>query len=243
VRTNRELLVAVLEDGEFLAGEADVHFLSRRSPAELSRSCRPPDSEVLHAAAAALAEQSLRRRGAAVLRSAPSGWRNNPSQPQQVRYDLGEREVEVAYRFGREGLSVSVDGDPLDDLRLRSATPEAVDCEVGGIRRVVTVHVVGDEVFADSALGSTAMRRLPRFPPPATAAGAGSLVAPMPGVVVRVAVAVGDDVDAGQVVVVVESMKMEHPVRAPGAGRVGEVRVKAGDQVDAGEVLIVVGTP
>ena len=68
----------------------------------------------------------------------------------------------------------------------------------------------------------------------------GSALAPMPGSVVRVAVGVGDRVEAGQVLVVLEAMKMEHSVHAGVAGTVSEVDVAEGDQVETGRILAVV---
>jgi propionyl-CoA carboxylase alpha chain len=78
------------------------------------------------------------------------------------------------------------------------------------------------------------------LPPPGGALPAGSLTAPMPGLVLTVRVAEGDKVDAGQPLLALEAMKMEHPVLAPAAGRVTELRVAAGSQVEAGDVLAVV---
>ena len=81
---------------------------------------------------------------------------------------------------------------------------------------------------------------MPRFTDPADAVASGSLLAPMPGTVVRVDVEAGDRVAAGQTVLVLEAMKMQHTVSAPVAGTVTEIDVKAGAQVAAGEVLAVV---
>lgn len=67
-----------------------------------------------------------------------------------------------------------------------------------------------------------------------------SIAAPMPGRVVRVLVAAGDEVSARQGVVVVEAMKMENELRAPRAGRVKEVSVTAGTSVEAGRILAVI---
>jgi propionyl-CoA carboxylase alpha chain len=75
---------------------------------------------------------------------------------------------------------------------------------------------------------------------PASAAAAGSLLAPMPGTVVTVLVAEGDLVETGTPVLVLEAMKMQHTVSAPASGTVIELDVKAGVQVAAGEVLAVV---
>ena len=64
---------------------------------------------------------------------------------------------------------------------------------------------------------------------------------PMPGRVVRVLSAVGNDVAAGQGLAVIEAMKMENEIRAPRAGRVQEVAVREGQAVEAGALLLVVG--
>ncbi|MEM6931697.1 MAG: acetyl-CoA carboxylase biotin carboxyl carrier protein subunit, partial [Myxococcota bacterium] len=73
--------------------------------------------------------------------------------------------------------------------------------------------------------------------------GQGEVKTPMPGAVVRVEVAEGDEVEKGQVLVVVEAMKMENEFRAESAGRVTSLPVKAGDSVDSGAVLAVVEAP
>jgi biotin carboxyl carrier protein len=73
-----------------------------------------------------------------------------------------------------------------------------------------------------------------------TAQGEQKIVAPMPGRVVRVLVAAGDEVEARQPIVVVEAMKMENELRSPKAGRIKNVGVAAGTSVEAGRVLVVV---
>ena len=222
VPTNRDLLLAVLEHPAFLAGEVDTQFLEG---ADLVRAAF---DERLHAAAAALAGQAARRSG----QSLPSGWRNNPSQLQRASFE----DFDVGYRLSP--LVLEVNGDPLE-ARLHACTPDLVELEAGGVRRRIEVHLVGDTAYVDSPLGSSALRELPRFPPGDAGAAAGSLVAPMPGSVVRVAVEPGQEVERGQPLVVVEAMKMEHTVAAPRAGRVAEVRVAQGEQVDGGRVLVV----
>ena len=82
--------------------------------------------------------------------------------------------------------------------------------------------------------GHATFEVLPRFPQPGRGETAGSLVAPMPGAVLRVAVIPGATVAAGQVLVVIEAMKMEHQIVAPDDGQVAEVMVAPGDQVEAG---------
>jgi propionyl-CoA carboxylase alpha chain len=70
---------------------------------------------------------------------------------------------------------------------------------------------------------------------------AGGLLAPMPGTVLAVQVAAGDEVEVGQLLMTVEAMKMEHRITAPRTGVVREVRARAGDQAAAGDLLAVIG--
>jgi len=72
------------------------------------------------------------------------------------------------------------------------------------------------------------------------AAGPRTVKAPMPGRVVRVLVAVGDDVAEQQGVVAIEAMKMQNELKSPKAGRVVRVAIAVGDTVGAGDVLVVV---
>jgi biotin carboxyl carrier protein len=94
--------------------------------------------------------------------------------------------------------------------------------------------------YVDGPDGSATLIEVPRFADPDTTATAGSLLAAMPGAVVRVLVDSGETVSAGQALVVLEAMKMEHTITTPTDGIVVELRVRQGDQVDTGQVLAVV---
>jgi biotin carboxyl carrier protein len=135
-------------------------------------------------------------------------------------------------------VEVSVDGNPVE-VRVWTCTSEVADLSVAGVRRRYSVRA-GATTYVDSSLGHSALVEDERFPVPGTALAAGSLVAPMPGTVIRVGPAVGDAVKAGDVVVVLEAMKMEHGVKAPVDGTVEEVLVTPGAQVAEGAVLAVV---
>src|SRR5207302_4321495 len=111
---------------------------------------------------------------------------------------------------------------------------DAVVLEVAGVRDAVSLARYPDLVCVDSALGSVGLRPLPRFPEPAESVESGSLLAPMPAAVARVDVAEGAEVEAGQSLLVLEAMKMQHVIRAPQAGVVRSVRVVVGEQVEAG---------
>ncbi|MDN5917675.1 MAG: biotin/lipoyl-binding protein, partial [Pseudonocardia sp.] len=246
VTTNRDLLVGILREPEFLAGGTDTGYLVRHDPVALGAT---EGRGARQAAAAALATQERNRAEAPVLRGLPSGWRNVGGAPQRVVYTLGDRDVEVTYGLHRRtvegGLVLRVDGEALGErVELLSATPGAVHLEIDGVQRTYRVHRVSSPddawVFVDGPEGSAALHEVPRFADPNAAAQAGSLLAPMPGTVIRVLAEPGSAVEAGRPLVVLEAMKMEHTVAAPVDGVVGQITVAHGDQVDTGQVLAVV---
>jgi acetyl-CoA carboxylase biotin carboxylase subunit len=240
VRTNRELLVRTLEHPDFQSGQTDTHFLIRHDPVALAAPLADANTLRMHATAAALASQALRRQEARVLGIAPSGWRNNPSQFQQSRFECDRMAVSIEHRFERDGLRLRIDGEPQPGLNCLDATPDHVRMSSGGVVRTYDVHRVADAVYVDSPLGASVLVELPRFPVPKEETPAGSLVAPLPGIVNEVKAKRGDVVAAGDVVLVINSMKVFHWIVAPLAGRIAEIRVEAGNHVDSGAVLAVI---
>ena len=239
VATNRDLLIGILREPQFRSGAIDTGYLERHEPSALMATSAGVDNSEVHALVAALAAQAERRATISVLPGLPSGWRTLPSADQRVRFTLGERTLEVAYRFTRGAVAASVAGTEFA-VRLVSSSAHLVDAEIDGVRRRYRVIREGLDHYVDSALGATALREVERFPDPTTLAEAGSLVAPMPGAVVRIEVIQGTRVQAGTPIVVLEAMKMEHTVRAPADGVVATISVTAGDQVESGQVLAVV---
>jgi acetyl/propionyl-CoA carboxylase alpha subunit len=240
VVSNRELLVGILREPEFRAGRIDTGYLARHDPGELARSSRTEAAVPVHVVAAALAGQAGRRAGTPVLGTLPSGWRNVVNGPQHAVFSCAGKDITVRYLFVGDDVEADVDGVPVDGLVLRSASARRVVLDVTGVRREITVHRVGDVCHVDSSLGSTTLTEQPRFPDPDSLAAPGSLLAPMPGTVVRVAVRPGDAVRAGAPVVVLEAMKMEHSVSAPHDGTVTRIGVSVGQSVDVGTVLALV---
>ncbi|MEV7601114.1 biotin carboxylase N-terminal domain-containing protein [Kitasatospora sp. NPDC089797] len=245
--TNRDLLVRALRHPEFRAGRVHTGFLAEHAAeltAELTAefTAGPAAGPTTAGAggveraalAAALADAAAR------TTALPSGWRNLPSQPQSKRYRTADgRELDVRYRRTRAGLRAEGHAD----VELIEAAPDFVLLREGEVRRRYDVARYGDRVYVDSPVGSTALTALPRFPDPTAQTDPGALLAPMPGTVLRVAAAVGDTVTAGQPLLVLEAMKMEHRVTAPAAGTLVELRAAPGQQVQLGALLAVVKSP
>jgi propionyl-CoA carboxylase alpha chain len=234
VTTNRDFLAATLRTPEFLAGDTTTDFIDRVSPAaELVLD----DDDVRHVAiAAALWLQGQNRAEATVLADAPSGWRTGRLPPQRVSLSVGERMLTVEYAARRDG-SFGV-GDATAVVH-RWAT-DGIDVEIDGRRASHAVTRADDRLYVQVPRGTVQLGIAPRFVPPGGGAGQGGFVARMPGIVLEVRVAVGDRVVPGQVLIVLEAMKMEHRMTAQVAGVVTEVSVASGQQVENGAVLLVI---
>ncbi|MBB4942643.1 propionyl-CoA carboxylase alpha chain [Streptosporangium album] len=243
--TNRDLLVGVMRHEAFLAGDTHTGFLTQHGE---DLALRPPDTAAepravrasaaeshalrLSALAAALAQAAANRAAATVQATLPGGWRNVVSQPQRVAF----AEAEVAYRITRDGLRA----EGLPDTVLVGAAPALVVLETSGVRHRFDVARYDGVTHVDSPLGPVRLTPLPRLPGPVEHVAPGSLPAPMPGTVLRVDVRPGEPVAAGQVVVVLEAMKMEHRITSPSDGTVSALNVAPGRQVEAGAVLAVI---
>ena len=207
----------------FAAGEVHTGFLDEHpctDPARRRLSASPPPP--WHS-------PSKRPTGAAarVLGDVPSGWRNNPAVDQVVDLAHGEHSVQVSYRLGRGG-HLSVGGEPARRHRRRPPIPSVSSWRSTACAAGTPSGETASTRFVDADDGHVTFRLLPRHPDPTTELAAGSLAAPMPGTVLRVLVAAGDVVAAGQPLVVVEAMKMEHQINAPADGVVADVLVGAG---------------
>jgi len=230
--TNRDLLVRVLRHPAFVAGQTDTAFFGTHGLDALAAPLADGAAADLSALAAALATAAARQAAAPVLGGLPLGWRNLPSQLQRTRY-AGH---EVGYRIDRGGLVVQGRGD----IRLVLLRPDRVELEIAGIRRAFDVADYGALVCVDSALGPVTLIPEGPFADVTAHVTAGSVLAPMPGTVVRIATAAGEEVAAGQPLLWLEAMKMEHLIAAPAAGIVASLPVVAGQQVEVGSVLAVV---
>ncbi|MEY8014776.1 biotin carboxylase N-terminal domain-containing protein [Mycobacterium servetii] len=243
VRTNRELLVNVLRHPAFLDGATDTAFFDTHGLPELAAPLAGAAAVRMSALAAALADAAHNRavaKASGVLGSIPSGWRNLASGYQVKAFrDAEGGEHRIEYRYTRSGLTLPTD----PSVRLVSAAAdEVVLADEHGVARSFAVARYGDDVYVDSALGPVHLAALPRFPEPGAAVEQGSLVAPMPGNVIRLGAAVGDTVTAGQPLIWLEAMKMEHTITAPADGILAELNVGTGQQVEVGAVLGVIAS-
>ena len=242
--TNRDSLVAILESPRFLSGETTTAFLEEE-PAVLGPVV-PSDVRDRHLASIAV-------QGRPVLDGVPAGWRNVPSVPEftAVRELGAESDTTVTTLWSMGGTRVGVleDGaepfvDPpraLVDVDF-SAAGDVIAVRIDGVLATCAVAAYDDLVCIDDGLWSTQWHRVSLYPGGSVDEGAKGPSTPVPGTVTVVEVAAGDRVMAGQTLVVLEAMKMEHRITADVDGVVAEVLVVPGQSVEAHAVVAVLET-
>ena len=239
--TNRDFLVATLTHPAFEAGEIDTHFIERHLPPEARQAARDASVDRMHAIAAALHDHEQRRRaGGPLPASIPSGWRNNRWRAQDVSYRIGDETLELGYVAEAADCFTLESGERTSEVRVFGSDEQQIDLECDGVRRRFRVVAGETRTVVHSPLGTSELEPVPRFPPPRRAEIAGGCSAPMPGVIREVRVSVGDHVERGTVLLVLEAMKMEHQIVAQDPGVVMELYVEVGQMVDPDDVLIVV---
>ncbi|EFQ84449.1 Carbamoyl-phosphate synthase L chain, ATP binding domain protein [Aeromicrobium marinum DSM 15272] len=235
VTTNLALLRSILTDEEFVAGRVHTALLDQRleawtAPAVDERTVAKT------ALAAALASATTATAQARVLSRIPTAYRNVPSQPRVRRFTLGADEIAVEYAQHRGSFTAV----GLPDVTVLDAAPDRVRLIDGGVTETFTAAVTTEAVDVTGPGGTLSFVPVPDFVDPADVVAEGSLLAPMPASVVAVSVEQGQTVSKGDVVVVLEAMKMQHTITAPTDGVVTELAVVAGRQVESGAILAVI---
>jgi acetyl-CoA carboxylase biotin carboxylase subunit len=236
--TNLEFLGRVLEHPEFVAGNTHTHFIDEHLAAPAADD---PKAAAIAAIAATLVSFEQARRARQILPALEPGFRNNRFGRQMVDYKLGDHSLRVAY-VSRGGGRFDFDvADASFSVNLVEQDGKIVRFDDGdGRRHTLRVNRVGARHYTHQDGRSQLLLELPRFPEPELELTRGACTAPMPGKVVAVLVGESDHVTAGQTLVVLEAMKMEHAVKAASDGSVERVLVSAGEQVEADAVLVVV---
>jgi propionyl-CoA carboxylase alpha chain len=260
VRTNVDTLVAILREPDFLAGRTPTSYLDQHPEVLLARGAEGDDRLAL-LLATVFAAEAVDRAEARVWGFAPSGWRNLRTQGQRqtwidertdehhaIEYVIHppSREVDVwvgAFPSPAEDGSLASDDRRRVAVRIFECDDTHIVIELDGRRRRVRVGCRDGSWHARSAAGAATWRPAPRFADHAAELVGSGPVAPLPGTVIAVHVAAGDTVSEGQLLLVLEAMKMEHKITAAAASVVADVRFGVGDRVDAGDLLVVLDAP
>ena len=236
LNTNRDFLVTTLRTPEYLAGDTTTDFIERVKPA-LQREVS--DLELLQTVIAVSMESQAQRRGKAkVLPTLPSGFRNSTMPMQSTTYTIGERELTVAYQSQRDGSFQVECNDQAHKVWIHRAGEGVIDLALNGQRLLFDIARNGMQWLVHGDNGDLVLTQTPRYPDPRGVDSGGGLIAPMPGAVLTTEVSAGDSVTKGDLLVILEAMKMEHRIVAPRDGTVEQMHVAIGDQVDNAQLLV-----
>ena len=236
VQTNRDFLIRVLADPAFASGAYHTGFVDER----LDDLTAPDNAaEALIAASVVALYLSKRRQAeAAILPDVPPSYRNNPFRDPSLKLQIGGSVIEVSWRLiGDDTFAISC-GDWQANAQLVSFERGSIRVAFDGIQQVFRIAEAGDQFFVQSHSSSRVITRLPRYPHAHAASEHESAYAPMPGQVLKILVKIGQQVSAGDALVILEAMKMEQTLRAATDGVVEAVLVKQGDVVAPGDRLV-----
>ena len=236
VKNNITYLQTVLRHPEFRAGNLSTAFIEKHLV-----SWQPPGGDVT----LALLVASLVQFAAHPQLPQNSGfWRNNVNRPQLYKYEVDDTEVEVmitAVPRKRDHFQVqwSTEADKVMDVILNEQSAHQMILTIDGWRKTAVFAQQNEDWFVQSDMGVVVLHAVSLLPEPRQSAGSGgSLRAPMPGSVLKILVEVGQEVRAGDPLLKLEAMKMEHTIRAAGDGVVSEIFFAAGDTVEADVQLL-----
>ena len=235
VKTNRDFLVNCLKTKEFLDGDTTSDFIERVKP---SRKLEINQSEIEHASAiAAMWMQQQNRNNSNVAKFMPSGWTNGRLPNQKVTFEFENTEYDFEYKQKRDQKFLFSNNK---EAFIYSSDEDGIDMIFDGKRHYSRVTVSKNNILVHMPFGDVMLQLKPRFKMPGTEVTIGGLIAPMPGKVIDVKVKKGKKVKAGDTLVILEAMKMEHSIKASEDGTVSELLISLNDQVENGALLMVV---
>ncbi|NTZ97370.1 acetyl/propionyl/methylcrotonyl-CoA carboxylase subunit alpha [Pseudomonas koreensis] len=234
VQSNQRLLVSLLQHPQFISGEFSTAFIAQHFTDHPCLHTYAPTAEEL-AIAAVLFYQS----GAQAHRAPLKGWRNNVGAPLDYRLGLEQQDWSLQLLANGAGrFTVNVMQRALA-LTVIECNERSVTLEVDGLRQRHAYRIAGEELWLFTHPGNLRLEdRTHALISSQSSVSSGTLKAPMDGAIVDVLVSEGSRVSKGQLLVVLEAMKMEHPLKAGIDGVLKRVQVKVGDQVKNRQVLL-----
>ena len=233
VVTNRQFLISCLRNESFLNGNTTTDFIER----EALETKKNLSVNALHQTSTAvalwLAQQN--RVSDPVTGFMPANWTNGRMPLQRVKLLFIQGEIEVKYKLNKDNL-YEVMGSICEIHHCDSA---GIDIEIDSHRFYAHITKAGSEIIINMPFGDVNASVLPRFIEPGNDVPKGGLIAPMPGKVIDVKIKKGSKVKAGDTLVIIEAMKMEHSIKATETGKIAKVMIQLNDQVDNGATLLV----
>jgi acetyl-CoA carboxylase biotin carboxylase subunit len=234
IRTNREFLIRLLEEEACSRGDVHTGYVEEHLN-ELKTTGDPRLAQASLIAVALYQQKQWQN-----ANGLPPGYRNSPFRNPSIKLQLDDREIEVSWRhIAGESYEVEVFGSSIE-AQVISYEPDAIRLSLDGIQRSFRIVSANDRFYVHSTLGPQVIRRIPRHPVRQSMSEAGAASSPMPGQVLKVLVEVDQRVVAGDPLIILEAMKMEHTMRAAMDGVVEEILVEQGDIVGPGQAMVII---
>ena len=234
MQSNQRLLASLLQHPQFISGQFSTGFITQHFADHPCLHPHVPAAEELAIAAALLYQDS-----ADAHRGPLAGWRNNASVPLHYRLGLEDQEWSVALNaVPGQAYSIQVASRSLE-LKIIECDARRATLEIDGIRQRHAYHLQAGQICLFTRPGSLCLTdRTQALVGSQVSASTGTLKAPMDGAIVDVLVSEGSPVSKGQLLVVLEAMKMEHPLKSGIDGVLKRLQVRVGDQVKNRQILL-----
>jgi geranyl-CoA carboxylase alpha subunit len=234
VQCNQRLLEGLLQHPQFISGDFSTAFIQQYFSSHACLNTYVPTTEQL-----AIAVVLFYQASALHHRPPLNGWRNNASAPLHYRLGNDEQDWTLSVLAHRSGNIVVQSGERTLTVSIIEHTAQSVTLEIDGLRQRHAYHLRDGQLWLFTHPGSLRLDdRTHAQIGSQTSVASGTLKAPMDGAIVEVLVSEGSTVSKGQLLVVLEAMKMEHPLKAGIDGVLKRVQVKVGDQVKNRQVLL-----
>ena len=235
VKTNRDFLIACLKSEEYLDGDTTTDFIERVKP---PRTLVLSEEKIEHITSiAALWIQKINRENGHIAKFMRSGWTNGRLPNQNITFTLMDTDYKVEYKSQRNDSFLF---NSKKVAKIYHGDEFGIDVEYDGRRAYSRITLSENKILVHMPYGDVMLEIKPRFVIPGLEIEAGGLIAPMPGKVIDLKVKKGNKVKAGDTLLVLEAMKMEHSIKASEDGVVSELLVASNDQVENGALLMVV---
>lgn len=236
-QTNQAFLLQLLTNEQFIKGEYDTQFIEQKIKLGESENYSQP--QLAYACTACvLQDWSQRNEKRSLLRSLPSGWRNNFSEYQKTQFLFKEQALDFQYRKHKDGFEIKF-GDLIFNAQIIEKLEHRIRLSIDGVQQ--TYHLSKSGLVWNvhqAAAGSIRLAEVGRFPAKEGRTEKGGYEAPMPSQVIKLLVKEGQEVKSGDGLIVLSSMKMENTIEAAEDGIVEEIFAEEGGNIEAGFLLL-----
>ncbi|WP_065257057.1 acetyl/propionyl/methylcrotonyl-CoA carboxylase subunit alpha [Pseudomonas bananamidigenes] len=234
VQSNQRLLCSLLQHPQFISGEFGTGFIPQYFTDHPCLLPHTPSAEEL-----AIAALLFYQAAAVSHRASLAGWRNNAGAPLHYLLGLDDQTWSVQLLPAAHGIVRVLVAEHDFELKLIEHGEHSISLEIEGLRQRHSYRLRDDRLWLFTRPGSLHLvDRTHAVIDSQTSVSSGTLKAPMDGAIIDVLVSEGSPVSKGQLLVVLEAMKMEHPLKAGIDGVLKRVQVKVGDQVKNRQVLL-----